>query len=179
MCVAASIGAVSCGNNGKTVLKDPVVRMDVKKWRLAPMPRAVIYRTDGNCRDNVPVVLNPADGDFVSFPGPGDVSDLTTPMPLTQGWLLDRAGMITPNTAFLNWTMGEYHALDSVPATATLKRHIIPGARVTAIVRLPMTYGESQQDTAAVNALIRQGLPGCDVILDSFTATPHPAFQKK
>lgn len=119
------------------------------------LPRAVIYKTNGDYRDNVPVTLNAAGTALISFPAPTDITDLSTPLPLADGYLLDRRG-VSENSRFTRYTYAQYRALPAPPAPAALIDSIIPGARVTVIHRLDITLQQALGDTAAVNDLIRR-----------------------
>lgn len=118
----------------------------------APPPRAVAYRTDGNYASNVPVQVSP-EGRLLSYPAPEDVRG-ATPLPLTDGYLLDRRG-VGPNTVFTRYTYAAYGALPEAPQPQQLLDSVIPGSRVTTSVVLPMTLEEALADTAAVNAYLR------------------------
>lgn len=117
----------------------------------APIPRAVVYRTNGDYRNNVTVQVNAA-GDIVSYPAPGDVRGME-PVELADGWLLSRRG-VNKQTAFTRYTYQEYQALESAPSPSALRSAIIAGAKVTAISELPMTTSEALADTAAVNRIL-------------------------
>lgn len=125
------------------------------------LPRAVIYKTNGDYRDNVPVTLNAAGTALVSFPAPSDLTDLSTPLPLADGYLLDRRG-VSENSRFTRYTYARYRALPAPPAPATLIDSIIPGARVTVLHRLDITLQQALGDTAAVNDLIRRSYRQAD-----------------
>ena len=118
----------------------------------AALPAGTIYRTSGDYNNNVFIILG-NDGNILTYPAPSDVNASSAPLQLKQGWLLDRRG-ISQGAAFLTWTYEEYHALKSAPSPTELKAHIIPGAKVTAIERLPVSASEAAADTAAVNAWI-------------------------
>ncbi len=125
--------------------------------RTGTIPRAVIYRTNINVNDNVPITVS-ADGlRILSFPGPGDVGTFSTPIELADGWLLDRRGGIGQNTLFLTYTYSEYSELREAPAIQILLEHIIPQAKVTDTYRLDVTVQEALSDTASINNLIRKG----------------------
>ncbi len=85
-------------------------------------------------------------------------------LPLADGYLLDRRG-ISPTTAFTSYTYSRYSALSTAPDASQLIKSIIPGAKVTEIVELPMTTSQAATDTARCNSLIREGLPGCKVLM--------------
>lgn len=171
----AAFGAVACsaprndvnGGGGEKPSAEqlvPVVATPVRGGEVVrggrpnyALPRTVIYKTNGNYDDNVAIRLNP-DGSLLTFPGPGDVGEQSVPLRLADGWLLDRRGAVGSGTVFLKYTYREYHALAEPPSTAALKTAIIPGAHVTEAYALPRSV--QRTDTAAINALIREGLPG-------------------
>lgn len=121
----------------------------------AAMPRAVIYRTNGNFNRNVPVNIGD-DGMPVGFPAPGDVGAFSEPLTLADGWLLDRRG-INAGSRFLRYTYTEYAALPAAPSDRQLLDSIIPDAYVTQLYVLPVSLSEALADTAALNEIIRQG----------------------
>lgn len=111
---------------------------------VAAMPKAVIYKTNGDYANYVPITLNPARTAILSYPGPKDVSaDLSTPLPLANGWMLDRRGGISANTAFLKYTFAQYSGLKSAPTPEELFDKIIPDARVTEVKVLPMSLSQA------------------------------------
>lgn len=135
------------------------------------LPRAVIYRTNGPYTNNVPISVGPS-GQLVSYPAPSDLRH-TSPIALADGWLLDRRG-VGENTRFTTYTYAQYEALPSAPPIDSLLAAVIPGARVSQAYSLPMSNGEAASDTAAVNTLIREGLPGCRLVI----STPTLAIEK-
>lgn len=118
-----------------------------------PPPRAVVYRTNGDYRDNVPVNVSAA-GVLLSYPAPADVRG-AEPVALADGYLLDRRG-VGDNTVFTRYTYSEYGALSEAPQPEEIEESIIAGSRVTKTIVLPMTVDEALADTAAVNAFILQ-----------------------
>lgn len=120
-------------------------------------PKAVAYRMSGDYADNVPVTLAP-NGTIISYPAPGDLTDRSAPILLGDGWWLDRRG-ISANSVFTRYTYSEYRALPAAPTPAELKASVIPGARVTVTLQLPMTVAEATADTAAANAAISRLTP--------------------
>ncbi len=128
------------------------------------MPRAVVYKTNGDYDDNVMVTLTQNRRSLVSFPAPGDVGSFSNPVKLSDGWLLDRRGSIGRNTAFLTWTYENYSKLETPPSPDQLMKSVIGQARVTSFVTLPMTPDEALADTARCNKLISVGFPGCIMV---------------
>lgn len=125
--------------------------------RQAAIPRARVYRMNGDYADNVPVGTD-GSGRIISYPAPTDVSAASRPMQLAGGWWLDRRG-VGLHTVFTRYTYEEYAALPQSPSVAQLREAIIPGARVTAVEELPWTLREAVADTAAVNAWLHARAP--------------------
>ncbi len=121
-------------------------------------PMARIYQMNGDWSDMVPVGMRGSEP--VSFPAPGDLTAMSRPIRLSDGYWLDSRG-VGAGTAFTRYTYEQYMALPAPPDAKTLIEAIVPGARVTRVVELPFTLQTARADTAAVNALIREGLPGC------------------
>lgn len=117
-----------------------------------PPPRAVVYRTNGDYADCVPI--NVGDGRILSYPAPSDVRG-EEPIPVADGYLLDRRG-VGPNTVFTRYTYAQYGALAQAPSADSLLAAVIPGSAVTASIVLPMSVQQAVADTAAVNAYIRE-----------------------
>ena len=132
-------------------------------------PAARIYKVAPEYADHVAVAVN--GGRLVSFPAPSDITPATAPIPLAEGWYLDRQG-VGPYTVFLKWTRDEYAAMHSAPTPAEIMAAVIPGARVSELYELPMTISDAQSDTAAVDRLIEAGLPGCKPLINVFRFNP-------
>lgn len=128
------------------------------------LPQAIIYKTNGNFNNCVPITLSANRKEIVSYPAPSDINSSALPIQLTEGFLLDRRG-VGENTAFTRYTYSEYSTLAQAPSLKTLKESIIEGAEITEIIRLPMTTQEAVADTSRCNNLIRNGFPDCDVVL--------------
>jgi len=119
------------------------------------LAKAVVYKTSAPCADNVAISLNASGSAVQSYPAPSDVNAGSAPLPLANGWWLDRRG-IGPNTAFLSLTYAEYSALPKAPSTAQMMEMLLPEVRVTELRRLDMTPQQAATDTAALNAIVRQ-----------------------
>lgn len=154
--------AISCHSNKVTTTTTTTTvtttyRMDAKPIGGEPknqfLPKARIYRTNGDYIDNVPIQMNADRTAIVSYPAPSDLSDSSKPLQLADGYLLDRRG-IGLNSAFTSYTYDEYMHLPSPPSLEELKLHIIPQARVTEVVELPITLTEAQTDTSLCNRYI-------------------------
>lgn len=133
---------------------DPVVPTAVPPTErgTAAMPRAVIYKTAGDFRDNVPVQVS-ADGKLISYPAPTDIPARATPVELRDGWLLSPLG-VGSRSVFTSFTLDEYRALPSPPAPSEIMKALLPDGKVTSTLTLPMTPREAMTDTAAANRFI-------------------------
>lgn len=121
----------------------------------AYLPNQIIYRTNGDWNDNVAVKID-KDGKIIYYPDPADVTTASAPLVVADGWLMDRQGGISSQTAFLRWTYSEYHALKAAPSPAEIMSAIIPEAKVIDIHILPIKITEARADTAQVNKLIHE-----------------------
>lgn len=155
---AVIVAACGCGS-GRDMVKAPVAVPDDAPIAggtpvsASELPRAIIYKTSGDYRDNVAIQLD-AGGNVVSYPAPGDLRG-SAPIEVADGFLLDRRG-ISRNTAFTTYKRAEYMSLPAAPTPSQLKAAVIPGAHVTALYTLPMTTSEAVADTAAVNRYINK-----------------------
>lgn len=170
---AATLGMLGCSTNKgltnepqPTEVQLPTINQEKPMGGLMNyVPKAQIYRTNGNYNDNVPIQVSADGREIISFPAPTDLGPQSKPLPLADGYLLDRRGISPYNTRFTTYTYSQYAALPTAPGIAELLKSIIPAALVTDFIELPVTIGEAMADTAAVNTLIRQGFPGCTIIL--------------
>lgn len=121
------------------------------------MIHAVIYKTNGDYNDYVTALYDKKTGTFISYPAPSDIQPVeSAPLPLADGWLLDRRGTIGDATVFLRWTMSQYSKLAKVPSIDELRQAIMTDAKVTRFEVLPMSSFDAQRDTARVNRLIHE-----------------------
>lgn len=130
----------------------PAVPGHMRQSSPAVMPKAVAYRMSGPYSLNVPVNVNAA-GNIVSYPAPTDLGPDSTPIDLGGGWWLDRRG-VSANSVFTRYTYAEYRALKTAPSLSELKEAVIPGAKVSETVTLPMTLSEAEADLPAVKAAL-------------------------
>lgn len=83
-----------------------------------------------------------------------DVSASSVPVSLGDGWLLDRRGGISRNSAFLSYTYDEYSKLSSAPSPSALMQRIIPGACVQEVVLTPVLVADAIADPELVKKYI-------------------------
>lgn len=111
------------------------------------LPRAVIYKMNGDYADNVTVQVD-AQGRITSYPAPQDVKDMQ-PVELADGWYLTRRG-VSDRTAFTRYTYAEYAALPSAPTLPQLQAAIIRDAKIAELRTLPMTQSEALADPSKI-----------------------------
>lgn len=109
--------------------------------------KATIFKMSGDYADNVAVTLGP-DGNLIYFPAPGDISVGSKPVAIADGWYLNRQGL-APGSVFTKWTFEQYSQLPSVPSPSEIKKAIIPGARVSEFLTLPISASEAASLTPA------------------------------
>ena len=121
---------------------------------LAFMPNATAFRMSGDYSNNVAVTLSPS-GELQYFPAPTDITADSEPVELGEGWWLNNQGL-GPNSVFTKYTFAEYSALPEVPSPEQLKLSIIPGARVTEFIELPMKVGDANKDIEAAKDYVKR-----------------------
>lgn len=135
--------------------------LSVTGWNSAKsFPKAVIYKTNGDFADKVPVTLSADRKTIISYPAPSDLIN-RQPVKLAEGFYLDNKG-ISSNTAFTHYTYSQYAALSKAPSLSQLRHAIIPGAMVTEIVELPYPVGQATPQQC--DSLISAGLPQCKTV---------------
>jgi len=90
-------------------------------------PQALIYKTNKDYSNLVPVILSDDKTEIVSYPHPSDLkvgSGYPLPTFLNNGYLLDNRG-IGKNVAFLKLTYKEYSELKELPTLKELYNYII------------------------------------------------------
>ena len=92
-----------------------------------PGPPVIVYKTNKDYYDHVPVTLSEDKTRIVSFPAPTDIKingKYTYPTLLNDDYLLDNRG-INKNTAFLRFTYDDYYTMDNIPTAERLMNYII------------------------------------------------------
>lgn len=126
-------------------------------------PSQLVYKMSGDYASLVPVTLD-SKGNLQSYPDPVDITETQKPVALGNGWYLDRRG-ISENTAFLDYTYEEYHALPKVPSQETLKAHI----KVKRGIRCIWNCGKQSRSIDEYRKLATSGFPGCTCIMPDLT----------
>lgn len=164
LCVAACSSTKTATEAQSPIAPPQIVKNTTGGDPAATMPKAVIYRTNGDFIHNVPITLSADRKQIISYPAPSDLSASSLPVELNDGYLLDRRG-ISANTAFTKYIYDEYSRMTTAPSLKELKEAIIGGAEVVEIVVLPMTLTQALDNIPACNTLVKDGFPGCDIKL--------------
>ena len=136
--------SVAVGYKGKSDNSDMKISPVKVKSTVGPsmaIPNATAFRMSGDFAGNVAITLSP-EGEVIYFPAPSDITADSEPIDLGNGWWLNRQG-IGQNSVFTKYTFAEYAALPEAPSIEQLKFAIIPGAKVTQFVELPMNINQA------------------------------------
>ncbi len=156
-----SLSTVGCTSSREASQESKKEQIEVKSPGVAARPHAIVYRTNGDYANHVPVTLSDDGTTLLSYPDPTDVaSGNVTPIALENGYLLDRRG-INSNTAYLDYTYEEYAALESAPSVKELMEHIIAKNAITEIYRLPLHASEAIANPSLCNDFVINGFKEC------------------
>lgn len=120
---------------------------------ISMVPNATAFRMSGDYADNVAITLTP-EGDILYYPAPTDITADSEPIDLGNGWWLNCQGF-GKNSVFTKYTFAEYASLPQAPSIEQLKLAIIPGAKVTEFVELPVKLDRARQNPAEVKELLK------------------------
>ncbi len=117
---------VGCNSSNKVLYANKEETMQFVP-QYTPGPPALIYKTNKDYSNLVPVLLSDDKTEIISYPHPSDLkvgSGYPLPTFLNKGYLLDNRG-IGKNVAFLKLTYKEYSELKEVPKLKELYSYII------------------------------------------------------
>lgn len=114
--------------------------------------KTTVFKMNGDYGDKVAVTLN-ADGSFAYYPAPSDITTVSAPVNLGNGWWLNRQGL-GPRSTFLKYTFEEYAALPSTPTIEQLKEAIIPNSRVTDFESIDIPASEAMSRLTEIKQII-------------------------
>lgn len=123
---------------------------------------ALVYKTRKDYSQFVPVIMNDAKTEIISYPDPTDVyykGTLAYPTVLVKGYLLDNRG-ISPNIAFLNYTYEEYSKLKALPAMGTLMKKIKDKNPLLELWNCGLRTN-FKNEVEEINLLINNNFAGC------------------
>lgn len=117
------------------------------------IPNATAFRMSGDYSNNVAVTLSP-NGELLYFPAPSDITAYSEPIELGEGWWLNCQGL-GPNSVFTKYTFAEYASMAETPTPEQIKMAILPGARVTGFMELPMKLNDAIQNIDRVKSYLK------------------------
>ncbi len=128
--------------------------------------KAIVYKTDKDYSNLVPVTMNSEKTKIVSYPAPTDVfykGILAKPTPLKNGYLLDNRE-INENTVFLNYTYEEYSRLSEAPSLQEMLLRVVEKNPMVEIIDCGLRY-QYKDEVKELNALIDANFPGCKKVI--------------
>lgn len=129
-----------------------------RELSFAPGPHAMVYKTTGDYRALVPVMMSEDGSRIVSYPDPRDLrkgGELMLPIALDKGYFLDRRG-IGPRVAFTSYTYEEYANLPAAPSLDALQRAIVDPDPLTDLCDCGL-LSQYEDPEAELNVLITKG----------------------
>ncbi len=115
--------------------------------------KATVFQMSGDYANNVAITLN-SDGKVAYYPAPSDISASSAPVNLGGGWWLNRQG-ISANSVFTKYTFEEYSKLQKAPTPEELKEAVIPGAKVTRMVRTDIPASEASAKIKELKTFVK------------------------
>jgi hypothetical protein len=125
-----------------------------------------VYKTVADFYYNVPVGLNEARDQIVSYPTPSDLyieGELALPVRLRKGYLLDRRGLHA-NSAFTSYTYEEYARMESAPSLQELFDHIVEKDPFEAMYNCGKR-SQYKELVKELNRKIGKGMQGCTPVI--------------
>jgi hypothetical protein len=117
----------SCAISNKTTKKNKLIDTVEFKPQFISGPSVLLYKTNSNYAQLVPILLSDDKTEIVSYPHPGDLKvdgEYLLPTILNGGYLLDNKG-INQNVAFIKLTYEDYAKLQNAPTLKELYNLII------------------------------------------------------
>ncbi len=135
--------------------------------------KAIVYKTNKDYSNLVPVTMNSEKTKIVSYPAPTDIfykGILAKPTPLKNGYLLDNRG-INENTVFLNYTYEEYSRLSEAPSLQEMLLRVVEKNPMVEIIDCGLRY-QYKDEVKELNALIDANFPRCKKVI----IKPHSIY---
>lgn len=156
---------LSCHSGKITVQQIPSAVMNAPSFM--PGPQAIVYKTTRDYYNNIPVIMNEAHTEIISYPSPTDIyfnGELALPTRLADGYLLDNRG-IGANVAFLDYTYEEYRELDKTPDSGELVKHIIDKDPLVEAWNCGLR-SQYKDEVQELNQRIKSGFAGCKALTE-------------
>lgn len=157
-----SILLIGC-KGGEKVAKNEISGEDLVRYN--SQARAIIYKTNGDFYNKVPVIMNEERTEIVSYPAPSDLlldGKPVYPAKLKKDFLLDNRG-INERVAFLSFSYEEYSKMESAPEMSVLMTSILEKYPLTEMYDCGKR-AEYKDLILDINVLIDRGLTNCKKI---------------
>jgi len=125
-------------------------------------PPTLIYKTQRDYSEFVPVTMNDRRTEIISYPSPKDIfyrGILAKPTPLKDGYWLDNRG-INENTVFTKYTYEEYSNMETTPDIQHLKNNILDKYPFTEMIDCGIRT-QYNNEVEELNRIIDSGFKGC------------------
>lgn len=145
-----ALSGMMCKGPQKTAITGQTVSM------VQPL---IVYKTTADYRHNTPITLDQEGTAVAGYPAPRDLlkgTELRTPLPLADGYLMDRRG-IGPSTAFISLTYQQYANLQTTPTSEELSKLIVDRHPIAEMWRCERKSSDSL-NVQYSNDLINKGL---------------------
>ena len=126
------------------------------------LPQAIVYKTNHDYSDLVPVIMNPEKTQIVTYPAPSDLfykGKLAKPTALKNGYWLDNRG-INERVVFLKYTYETYSQLKEAPGLSEMMLNIAEKNPLTELI-ICGERNKFNNPVSDLNSLIDNGFPGC------------------
>ena len=150
----------SCKTRREEPLAAHVNHADITHFR--PDSVLLIYKTRADYSQFVPVRMNAQRTEIIEVPHPSDFihrGRLAFPVALNQGYWIDNQG-ITPDVAYLRFTIENYSKLDEPLSVEIMSRYILDAYPFLEMYQCG--YRNEYKDIfREVNVLVARGLTNC------------------
>jgi hypothetical protein len=145
----------SCSSKKGTMTEKNDQKAEIKPVEASAGPQLIIYKTNQDYFDKVPVTLSEDRSRIVSYPGTKDIyykGEFSYPTRLIHGFLMDNRG-INRYSAFLEYTYEEYSKLEQTPAADELFNKILEDDPFTEIYSCGSRF-DYKDPVSEINAII-------------------------
>jgi len=129
---------------------------------IAAVPQAIVYKTNGDFSNLVPVIMNSEKTRIISYPAPNDLyynGKLSVPTALKNGYWLDNRG-INENVVFLKYTYDEYKSFAEAPSMKDMLKNVAEKYPLTELYYCG-PRNRFKNELTELNAMIDNGFENC------------------
>ncbi len=122
-------------------------------------PQVLVYKTRGDYKALVPIILDEGKTRIMAYPDPKDLitgSGLSLPVSLHKGYLMDRRG-IDRQSAFIKMTYKKYSQLKKTPSPDELFAQIVDNSPLTEMYNCGQR-NDQKNSVKLINEYIDKGI---------------------